>query len=152
VGFIDEKNRGSKISWHCPVALKYCMLDYRYFKILEKALKQQSSNFLKLFLLEQWRLTCWDFVCILYTVEYPGPIQVTVGEPVSHPGQLRPLSGVAQFALANWAPTSPELSHHIPYNWATTSPITEPPHPLTEQNWVITLDRLDCWQCGINIQ
>jgi hypothetical protein len=30
------------------------------------------------------------------TVNYPGPVQVTVGEPYSNPGQLRPLSGVAQ--------------------------------------------------------
>jgi hypothetical protein len=31
-----------------------------------------------------------------YTVKYPGPVQVSVGEPDTNPGQLRPLSGVAQ--------------------------------------------------------
>jgi hypothetical protein len=36
------------------------------------------------------------FVFISFTVKYPGPVQVTVGEPDSNPGQLRPLTGVAQ--------------------------------------------------------
>jgi hypothetical protein len=36
------------------------------------------------------------FLYDTYTVKYPGPVQVTVGEPDSNPGQLRPLSGVAQ--------------------------------------------------------
>jgi hypothetical protein len=38
--------------------------------------------------------------CFMYmihhTVKYPGPVQVTVGEPDSNPGQLRPPSGVTQ--------------------------------------------------------
>jgi hypothetical protein len=33
---------------------------------------------------------------LLYTVTFPGPVQETVGELDSNPGQLRPLSGVAQ--------------------------------------------------------
>jgi hypothetical protein len=63
--------------------------------------------FLFLFLLFFYSsLTCWDFVFICYTIKYPGPVQVTVGEPDSNPGQLRPMSG-ASVALANWATTSP---------------------------------------------
>jgi hypothetical protein len=62
-------------------------------------LKPGSGSWQNLFFTvfySQWRLTCWDFVFISYTVKYPGPVQVTVGEPDSNPGQLRPLSGVAQ--------------------------------------------------------
>jgi hypothetical protein len=33
---------------------------------------------------------------LLYKVTFPGPVQETVGEADSNPGQLRPLSGVAQ--------------------------------------------------------
>jgi hypothetical protein len=57
---------------------------------------QFRINFFLLFFTRVVTSHLLRFFFIWYTVKFPGPVQVTVGEPDSIPGQLRPLSGVAQ--------------------------------------------------------